>query len=114
MSVRRLVLLVTCLVVAGLAGVFAGTQWDRADRVATVASALAAVASVGVAVWAGLPRSGSVRVSDTGNAVAGAGGMATTGLAGPATELVSGIEVDRTGDADASGGGDATSGVRLT
>ena len=111
---RRVVLVVTCLVVAGLAGVFAGTQWDQANRVATVASALAAVASVGVAVWAALPGGGSVRVSNTGRAVAGPGGTATSGLTAPASGLAGGIEVDRTGDADASGGGHATSGIRLT
>lgn len=45
---------VTCLLVSGLGGVFTVTQWDRASRIATVVSALAAVAAVGVAVWAAI------------------------------------------------------------
>jgi hypothetical protein len=108
------VLVVTCVVTAGLGGLFAVSQWDQASRVATVVSALAAVAMLGVGVWAALPGSGAaVRVSDTGPATAGLGGTAVSGLTGPAAGLRGEVEVDGTGAADASGGGDATSGIRL-
>ena len=116
MSARRVVVLLTCLVVAGLAGWFVVARWEQASRVATVVSALAAVAAVGVAVWAALPGPDRrmIRVSDTGPAVAGRGGRAISGLAGPAASLREPIEVDRTGRADASGGGDATTGADLS
>jgi hypothetical protein len=116
MSARRVVLLVTCLVVAGLAGWFAVARWEQASRVATVVSALAAVAAVGVAVWAALPGADRrmVRVSNTGPATAGLGGTATSGLTGPAAGLRGTVEVDRTGHADASGGGNATTGADLS
>lgn len=116
MSGRRLVLLITGLVVAGLGGVFSATQWDRANRIATVVSVLAAVAAVGIAVWAALPASkpGSVvRVSVTGKATATRGGTAITGASGPVGSTPGLVEVKDTGDADASGG-DAASGVRWT
>jgi hypothetical protein len=91
------------------------TQWYRASRIATVVSALAAVAAVGVAVWAALPRSGAtVRVSNTGPAIAGAGGRANSGLTGRVGKLKGPVEVDRTGRADALNGGEADSGMRLT
>jgi hypothetical protein len=109
------VLLVTGLVVAALGGVFAVTQWDTADRLATVLSALAAVAAVGISVWAALPAAGrgtSVRVVGSGKAVAGAGGTAVTGASGPAGSAPHQVDVQNTGDADASNGGDATSGAR--
>lgn len=115
MSARRVALLATCLTVAGLAGWFAVAKWEQASRVATVVSALAAVAAVGVAVWAALPRSDerTVQVSDTGSATAGRGGTATSGLTGPVAGLSGRIEVERTGPADASGGGNATTGADL-
>jgi len=116
MTARRVALLATCFVVAGLAGWFAVARWDQASWVATVVSTLAAVAGVGVAVWAALPRSEerAVRVSDTGSSVAGRGGTATSGLTGPVAGLSGRIEVERTGPADASGGGNATTGADLS
>jgi len=54
-STRRLVLLLTALAVAALAVVYAWLGWDEASRIATVLAGLAAVAALGVAVWAGLP-----------------------------------------------------------
>ena len=116
MSAGRVVVAVTCVVVAGLAVVFAVVQWDRANRIAVVVSALAAVAAVGVAVWAALPsRAGSVVVaSGTGDAVAGPGATAKTGVSAPAVGLPGRVEATRTGKADASGGGEATTGVDLT
>jgi hypothetical protein len=117
MSARRVASLATCLVVAGLAGWFAVARWDQASRVATEISALGAVAVVGVAVWAALPRPDderTVRVSDTGSATAGRGGRATSGLTDPGAGLSGRIEVERTGPADASGGGTATTGADLS
>jgi len=106
----------TCLVVAGMAGWFAVARWEQASQVATVVSALAAVAAVGVAAWAALPgpERRTVRVSDTGPATAGHGGRAVSGLTGPAAGLSGPVEVGRTGSADASGGGDATTGADLS
>lgn len=117
MSNRRWALLATCVAVAAVGVVFVVVRWDVANRVATMASALGAVAAVGVAVWAALPSRGAgasgsavVRAERTGRAVAGRGGVATSGV------RVNGL-VDRslqarhTGVADAAGGGDATSGI---
>jgi len=114
MSARRVTVLVTCTVVAVLAVVFAVGQWDRTSRVATVVSALAAVASVGVGVWAALPGSTrTVRASQTGPATAGLGGIAVSGVAGRLGGLPTQIiEVEATGHADASNGGEAVTGFR--
>ena len=73
MNLRRAVLLVTLLVVAGLLAWFAVTKWDSASKVATIVSALAAVATVGVAAWAALPAPAGARdvsASRTGKATA--------------------------------------------
>ena len=72
----------TALAVAVLAAVLGVLRWDDANKVAVVVSALAAVAAVGVAIWAALPTSLSgkvIRVSRTGRATAGPGGQANTG-----------------------------------
>jgi hypothetical protein len=116
MTTRRVVLLVTCLVVGGLTGWFSVAHWEQANRVATVLAALAAVAAVGVAVWAALPGSTTpaIRVSHTGPATSGPGGTSTSGLKGPTAWLRGSLEVDHTGEADASRGGDATTGADLT
>jgi len=117
-TVRRIWLVVTVGAVAILGVVLTVLSWDRASRMATVVSALAAVAAVGIAVWAALRGSeGSgraVRVSNTGSAVAGRGGVAVSGVAGQLAESPTAIHVEVTGVADASGGGEAVSGVRLT
>ncbi|ALG08752.1 hypothetical protein [Kibdelosporangium phytohabitans] len=112
MKAGRVVLILTCLVVAGLGTWFVLAQWDVANRVATVSSALGAVAAVGVAIWAALRTTSgnSVRASRTGNATArGSGSSANTGV------RVSGasgaLRADRTGEATASGGGSANTGV---
>jgi len=117
MAARRVILIVTCLVVAGLGGVFALMSWDETSKIATVVSALAAVAAIGVAVWTAMPHHGSppvgaVRVSNTGRAAAHGDGTAVSGVRGPATSVSRQIEVDSTGTAETSGGGDAVSGVR--
>ncbi|WP_143674151.1 hypothetical protein [Streptomyces caniscabiei] len=119
MTTRRIVLAVTCLAVAGLGVAFLLMRWDEASRLATVASALVAVAGLGVAIWAAVPGPGQrgLRVSDTGEARAAAGGTAVSGVTAGATGGtgdVGPVEVERTGPADATGGGDATSGIRLT
>lgn len=116
MNPRRMVLLLTCLAVAGLLIWLAVAKWTEASKIATIISALAAVAAVGVAVWAALPRSGSmgsVRASRTGNAVARGNSTATSGIVARTRWSGDQITADSTGDADASDGGDATSGVKL-
>ncbi|REE96806.1 hypothetical protein [Thermomonospora umbrina] len=111
MNGGRVALVVAGVAAAVLAVVFLVLRWDDANKIATAVSALAGVAAVGVAVWAGLPAvagaRGGVRVSRTGRATAGPGGRANTGLSagGP---LPDDVRVDRTGDAE---GGEANSGV---
>ncbi|MFE0149062.1 hypothetical protein ACFWY5_18075 [Nonomuraea sp. NPDC059007] len=48
-----------------------------------------------------------------GNATAGPGGKANTGIVAAAGVLPDDVRVEGTGHADASGGGEADSGVRL-
>ncbi len=104
--------MVTCLVVAGLSVVFLVTERDESSWIATVVSALVAVAALGVAVWAVLPSAAlGVRVSGTGSATAGQGGRAVSGYVGSADDASTPVEVSETGDADATAGGDAVSGV---
>jgi hypothetical protein len=107
MSARRVSILITCLVVAVLAIVLVVVRWDDASRIATIISALAAVAAVGVAVWAALAPTGArARASKTGAAVArGRGSRANTGVTGPAGAA------EQTGDARAAEGGSANSGI---
>jgi len=112
MNTGRVALVVTCVVVAGLGTWFAVSRWDDANRIATVASALGAIAAVGVAIWAALrtpsPQK-SITVKDTGTA---SGRKAVTGVIGKA-DSVGTIRVERTGDATASGDGNAVTGVEL-
>ncbi|WP_394815821.1 hypothetical protein [Streptomyces gibsoniae] len=137
MNARRLVLIVSCAAVAGLGVLLAVLRWSRADHVASVVSCLAAVAAVGVGIWAALParpaRTGAdpagatdpagapdperrlvIRVSDTGSATAGPGGRANSGVVAPKRDgSPSGeITAERTGDAHASRDSDANSGIR--
>ncbi|MFJ7071901.1 hypothetical protein [Streptomyces sp. NPDC098781] len=72
---QRVVIGVSAGAVAALAAVFSALSWDRADQVAGVISAPAGVAGLGAAVWAaqvsrGSGGQGTIRVSDTGRAVA--------------------------------------------
>lgn len=115
MRKRRLVLLATCVVVALLAAGFAWLRWQEANKLATVLSALAAVAAVGVAIWAALPASSAVRtlVLRSGKATSGPGGRATSGIRGKMPKRTGEVVVKRSGTADASAGGDAVSGVDL-
>jgi hypothetical protein len=117
MHARRWVLLGTGLLVIGVAALLVALRWESAERIATSISALAAVAAVGVAVWAAVPHSrerprSGVRVTRTGSATAEAGGKAVSGLSSSAPLPDVPIAVEETGDAKAMGGGDATSGFR--
>ncbi|MCK2241819.1 MULTISPECIES: hypothetical protein [unclassified Crossiella] len=112
MKPGRLVLILTLLVVAGLLIWLALSRWDDANKIATTASALGAVASVGIAVWAALRTTkpgGTIRVSGTGKATATGSGSANTGIRGKPNGTA---EAKNTGDAN-SGGGDANTGIRL-
>jgi hypothetical protein len=116
MNARRVALVATAGVVAALALALMVLRWSDASKVAVVLSALAAVAAVGVAVWAALPTvrpGGGIRVSRTGRATAGPGGRANTEVIWPKGSLQGDVQVDQTGNADASGGGDADTGIRL-
>ncbi|MDX2647058.1 hypothetical protein PV341_26540 [Streptomyces sp. PA03-1a] len=110
MTMKRVVLAGTCVVVAVLGWVFALSQWETASRIATVASALAGVAAVGVGIWAALPHASSseVVVRDTGAARTAGSGNAVSGNRG--SRPLGPVTVERTGDAEASGEGDAVSG----
>jgi cytosine/uracil/thiamine/allantoin permease len=116
MTRRRAVLTATFVIVAGLAGVFTVIGWDQVNKAATVLSSLAAVASVGVAVWAALPgtRGAAHRVFHTGSVAAAGRGMANTGLRALASSDLRETSVEHTGDAAASGEGEANSGIQLT
>lgn len=121
-TARRLTIVVTCVIVAGLTISFVVLQWDRASWLATVVAALAAVAAVGVAVWAALrdPSSGTkntIEVKGTGDAIANGDGNANTGVkAGSENEVRPGsiIQVTDTGRASATKHGQANTGVDLT
>jgi hypothetical protein len=117
MSMRRVVMIGTAAVVAVLAVVLVVLRWDAASKVAVVVSSVAAVAAIGVAIWAALPAVSpgrAVWVSRTGRANAGlGGGRANSGLSGRASWLPNVVRVDRTGDADAPSGGDANTGIQL-
>ena len=116
MNSRRIVLLTTCLAVAGLGLWLTVTKWDSASKIALVVSTLASVAAVGVALWAAWPSSrpaSGARASRTGKALARGSGSATSGIVAPVQEAPGLLEADRTGDADARAGGEATSGIRL-
>lgn len=106
----RVVLIVTLVVVAALAGWFAVARWDDANKVAAVVACLAGVASVGVAIWLGLRTAtkSTIVVARTGDAKA-TDGRAVSGFSGthPGDATVT-----DTGDAEATGGGDAVSGFK--
>ncbi|MFD4411117.1 hypothetical protein [Streptomyces sp. NPDC058475] len=117
MSARRVALMATASAVAVLGVVLTVVRWDDANKMAVVVSALAAVAAVGISVWAALPggssRGQGWQASRTGRAVASQQGQANTGISTPATSAPTVVEVNNTGDAEATGG-DANSGVRIT
>ncbi|MGW3738010.1 hypothetical protein [Streptomyces sp. NPDC005148] len=110
MTMKRVVLAGTCVVVAVLGWVFAVSQWETASRIATVASALAGVAAVGIGIWAALPDTSSsgIVVRDTGAVKTAGAGNAVSGYHGNRPRGP--VTVERTGDADATGDGNAISG----
>ncbi|GAA2440358.1 DUF4158 domain-containing protein [Streptomyces glaucus] len=110
MTLKRVVLVVTCVVVAVLGWMFTVSQWETASRIATVASALAGVAAVGVGIWAALPGASqsAVVVRETSTAKSAGKGNAVTGYHGGGSTRP--VTVERTGDAEATGDGDAISG----
>ena len=115
MNAGRIALITTCLAVAILGAWLMVVQWDAASKVATVTSALGAVAAIGVAVWATVraPSTGApVVVSRTGRATASSGGRAVTGFSGRSGGVAdsASVQVESTGDANSSGG-DAITGV---
>ncbi|MEV1120999.1 hypothetical protein AB0I91_38600 [Actinosynnema sp. NPDC049800] len=115
MTVGRAVLITTFIAVAGLGVWFAVAEWADANKIAAVASALGAVAAVGVAVWAALRGTNSGRsvvVSHTGDATAEEGADANTGIRGKARGVGS-MQVRNTGNAKATGGGNANTGIQL-
>jgi hypothetical protein len=114
MTKSRVILLLTCLVVAGLGGWFAIARWDEANRVATCSSALASIAAVGVAVWATF-RAGKpgvqIGLSSTGNATA-QGGFANSGIDLNVAHDAGNVKVRDTGSARATKGGVANTGFK--
>lgn len=126
MTAKRVALVVTCVVVAGLAVVFGVVQWDRANRIAVVVSALAAVAAVGVAVWAALPnrslaRGSAGQVANQPEAVNASGlgavvvrgdndGEVSTEVSGPASALSSASPAPAADGVQASGAGSVAAG----
>ncbi|MEV4096700.1 hypothetical protein [Streptosporangium saharense] len=118
MTARRWVLAGTAVLVAGVAVMLVWLRWESANKVATAVSALAGLAAVGVAVWAGWPAvsagGGRVRVRKTGAATASGTGDANTGVVGRSGAVPGDLTVDGSGDARASGEGDANSGIRLS
>lgn len=112
-----MILMATAGVVAVLTVLFVVLRWDSASKIAVAVTALAAVAAIGVAIWAALPTVSSgkgIRISRTGRAAAGPHGRANSGLSGSVGSLPDNVVVDKTGDADASSGGDANSGIQLS
>lgn len=110
MTARRAVLILTCLLLAGLGVYSAVARWDDANRIATIAASLAAVAAVGVGIWAALPANRQQSaVSRSGKALArGRGSTANTGISGAGS---SPSAVTGSGDAHATDGGQANTGV---
>lgn len=120
MSGRRIAVLLTAVLVTILAVLLVMLRWDDANKVAVVASALAAVAAVGVGVWAALPRTSRSdkrssgpgwRVSQSGSATAGRSGRAVSGITDQSGSLPDEVQVDRSGDARTGDDGDAVSGI---
>lgn len=115
MTARQWVLVGTAVLVAGVAVMLIWLRGESANKAATAVSALAAV---GVAVWTGWPTvsagGGRVRVRRAGAATASGAGNANTGVVGRSGAVPGDLVVDGSGDAKASGEGDANSGIRLS
>lgn len=115
-TAQRVVLVVTGLTVAVLAGLFSFMSWEQADQLSGVISGLVGVAGLGGLIWGVMAPNGRVgiRASRTGRATSVGGGSVNTGVSAPSSATSAGVEVDRTGDARADGGGNANSGIELT
>ena len=114
MTSGRVILVVTLAAVTALGTWFAVVEWNEANKIAAVASALGAVAAVGVAAWAALRQSvspESIVVSDTGDATAEGAGGANSGVQGK-TGQVGSLQVRNTGNAK-SGHGNANTGIQF-
>nr|WTA69999.1 hypothetical protein OHB51_12940 [Micromonospora sp. NBC_00855] len=86
--------------------------WVQVSQWASVASALAGLAAVGVAIWAALTGSKSVaRASHTGKATVRGIGTANTGVMGPASSVAEPATAERTGAAEV-GEGEANTAIR--
>jgi hypothetical protein len=119
MGPARAVAVGTGAVAVGLLVWLTLAQWDLANRVAAIASAVGTVAAAGIAVWAVLrtpptapsptpPVGGGIRVEKSGRADTGPGGTAITGVRVRGVVPPGGIEVTRSGPACATGTGDGT------
>ena len=109
---RRIVLIVTCVLVAALGVWLALAQGKGGNEIATAVSALAAVAAVGIAIWAALrgsPGETLLKASRTGKATTQTGN-ANTGVSTKAGSAGTG-KAERTGDAK-SAEGNANTGIQ--
>ncbi|MGC3862330.1 hypothetical protein ACPSM1_19330 [Micromonospora chersina] len=114
MKLDRWILVITLVVVAGLGFWFSVARWDDTSKIASVLSALAGVAAVGVAVWAalrGTATSAEVTVKDSGNASSDSGDT-NTGMRGKAAPAGLSVKIKNSGDAD-SRNGSSNTGVHL-
>ncbi|WP_157517549.1 hypothetical protein [Micromonospora rifamycinica] len=103
-SSRRMVLLVTGALVAVLALSFVVLRADTADLVATAVSAVAAVAGVGVALWAALaPTRPGLRAEKTGRVTTTRHGYGVSGIDAPADDDTP-MSASATGDVETDGG----------
>lgn len=110
MKLGRWVLVITVLVVAGLGFWFSAARLDDASKIASVLSALAGVAAVGVAVWAALHPAGPSRkivVKNSGSASSDSGD-ANTGVRGTADPAGLSIRIKNSGDAESQEGNSNT------
>src|SRR5688500_5977580 len=100
MKLGRLILVATLLLVAGLGFWFAVARWEDANKVASVLSAVAGVAAVGVALWAVLRSPATpqqITVTGTGRAESRTDD-ANTGVQAGSVPSGQPIEVKDTGD----------------
>lgn len=110
MKLGRWTLVITLLVVAGLGFWFSVARWDDASKIASVLSALAGIAAVGVAVWAalrGAASSSKITVKNSGNASSDSGD-ANTGVSGKANSAGLSVKIKNSGDAESKGGNSNT------
>ncbi|RAO00784.1 hypothetical protein [Micromonospora noduli] len=110
MKLGRWVLVITLLVVAGLGFWFSVARWDDASKIASVLSALAGIAAVGVAVWAalrGTAVSSKTIIKSSGNATSDSGD-ANTGVKGKSVPSGISVKIEKSGDAKSKDGNSNT------